>query len=217
MFADHATAPTLFGVRPEAAVEVGAQAGSIGLHVACYAVALVLIWIGAMKFTGYEANAIQPLVANSPLMSWLYAVLSVQATSNLICVAEIAAGALIALRPWSAMACVLGSLMSDRDLHHHAHLPVLDARLGAEPRRLFPRSPWRPASSSSRMPCCSARRSGRSARPCKASPQAGSANRKSVARARRPPPEAAPPHHNRRSSKPVANTISSRPVAGLSL
>ena len=55
-----------------------------------------------MKFTAYEAGAIQPLVANSPLMSWLYAIFSVQATSNLIGVAEIAAGVMIALRPWSA-------------------------------------------------------------------------------------------------------------------
>jgi reactive chlorine resistance protein C len=73
---------------------------------------LVLLWIGAMKFTAYEAGAIQPLVANSPLMSWLYAVFSVQATSNLIGVAEIAAGVLIALRPWSPFACVVGSLMA---------------------------------------------------------------------------------------------------------
>jgi uncharacterized membrane protein YkgB len=35
----------------------------------------------------------------------------VQVTSNLIGVAEIAAGVLIALRPWSAIACVVGSLM----------------------------------------------------------------------------------------------------------
>jgi uncharacterized membrane protein YkgB len=112
MLADHATVPSSFGVRPEAAVEAGSKFEAAGLHVTRYAVALVLIWIGAMKFTGYEAGAIQPLVANSPLMSWLYAVLSVQATSNLIGVAEIAAGALIAFRPWSAMACVLGSLMA---------------------------------------------------------------------------------------------------------
>jgi uncharacterized membrane protein YkgB len=39
-------------------------------------------------------------------------VFSVQATSNLIGVAEIAAGVLIAVRPWSAIACVLGSLMA---------------------------------------------------------------------------------------------------------
>jgi reactive chlorine resistance protein C len=112
MFADHASAPSSLAVRPEAAVEVGAQAESIGLHVARYAVALVLVWIGAMKFTGYEAGAIEPLVANSPLMAWLYAIFSVQTTSNLIGVAEIAAGALIALRPWSALAAAVGSLMA---------------------------------------------------------------------------------------------------------
>jgi uncharacterized membrane protein YkgB len=33
---------------------------------------LVLGWIGAMKFTAYEATGIQGLVASSPLMSWLY-------------------------------------------------------------------------------------------------------------------------------------------------
>ena len=84
---------------------------SAGLAIARYSLVAVLVWIGLMKFTAYEAGAIQPLVANSPLMSWLYAIFSVQATSNLIGVAEIAAGILIAIRPWSAMACVLGSLM----------------------------------------------------------------------------------------------------------
>lgn len=77
-----------------------------------YGIVVVLIWIGAMKFTAYEANAIQPLVANSPLMAWLYGVLGVQAVSNLIGIAEIAAGVLIALRPWSAMLAVVGSLMA---------------------------------------------------------------------------------------------------------
>jgi uncharacterized protein DUF417 len=38
--------------------------------------ALVLIWIGSMKFTSYEAMGIQPLVATSPLMSWLYVLAS---------------------------------------------------------------------------------------------------------------------------------------------
>lgn len=101
-----------FGVRAEEVRATGSTFESAGLHVARYALVLVLLWIGAMKFTAYEAGAIQPLVANSPLMSWLYAVFSVQATSNLIGVAEIAAGALIALRPWSAVAAALGSLMA---------------------------------------------------------------------------------------------------------
>ncbi|HYZ26127.1 MAG TPA: DUF417 family protein [Geminicoccaceae bacterium] len=112
MIAERATSPQSFGVRAEDAAVIGGKVESAGLHMTRYGVALVLIWIGAMKFTAYEAGAIQPLVANSPLMSWLYAVFSVQATSNLIGVAEIAAGVLIALRPWSAMACVLGSLMA---------------------------------------------------------------------------------------------------------
>lgn len=112
MIAERATALPSTGVRSDDAAALGAKLEVVGLHLARYAVALVLIWIGAMKFTAYEAGAIQPLVANSPLMSWLYAIFSVQATSNLIGVAEIAAGVLIALRPWSAMACVIGSLMA---------------------------------------------------------------------------------------------------------
>ena len=109
---------------------------SAGLHIARYSLVLVLVWIGAMKFTAYEAGAIQPLVANSPLMSWLYAVFSVQATSNLIGVAEIAAGVLIALRPWSPSAAVLGSLMAVATFVDHLDLPVLDPGLGTEPGRL---------------------------------------------------------------------------------
>ena len=111
MLAQPATPLQSFGVQSEAVAATGAKLESLGLHIARYALVLVLVWIGAMKFTAYEAAAIQPLVANSPLMSWLYAVFSVQATSNLIGVAEIAAGVLIALRPFSALACALGSLM----------------------------------------------------------------------------------------------------------
>lgn len=112
MIAERATAHQLMGVPAADLAATGSRAESIGLHVARYALVLVLVWIGAMKFTAYEAGAIEPLVAHSPLMSWLYAVFSVQATSNLIGIAEIAAGVMIALRPWSAKACVLGSLMA---------------------------------------------------------------------------------------------------------
>lgn len=55
-----------------------------------YSVVLVLLWIGAMKFTAYEAGAIEGLVASSPFLAWLYGVLSVQGVANLIGVIEIA-------------------------------------------------------------------------------------------------------------------------------
>ena len=63
-----------------------------------------------MKFTAYEAAGIQPLVATSPLMSWLYRVLSVQAASDLIGVAELTIGVLILLRPLSARAAFVGGI-----------------------------------------------------------------------------------------------------------
>jgi uncharacterized membrane protein YkgB len=74
-----------------------------------YGLVLVLAWIGAMKFTAYEANAIQPLVANSPFMSWVYHLFSVGAFSTLLGVVEIATAVMIAARPYSARVAALGS------------------------------------------------------------------------------------------------------------
>ena len=47
-------------------------------------VAMVLLWIGGMKFYEFEAKAIVSLVGTSPFMSWLYTVFSVQGASNVI-------------------------------------------------------------------------------------------------------------------------------------
>ncbi len=77
-----------------------------------YGLALIFLWIGGMKFTVYEAQGIRPLAENSPLMSWLLAVLSTQAFSNLLGVVEIATGVLLALRPLSALAAAIGSGMA---------------------------------------------------------------------------------------------------------
>lgn len=77
-----------------------------------YGLVLVLAWIGAMKFTAYEAAGIQPLVASSPLMSWMYKVMSLQAASNLIGVVELASAAMIALRPVSARVSAFGSFIA---------------------------------------------------------------------------------------------------------
>jgi hypothetical protein len=41
-------------------------------------VALVLLWIGGMKFTQIEAEGIADLVQSSPLMSWLYLLFDLQ-------------------------------------------------------------------------------------------------------------------------------------------
>lgn len=60
------------------------QVTGVGRHALRFSIAGVLGWIGAMKFTAYEAGAIEGLVASSPFTSWLYSVTSVQGASNLI-------------------------------------------------------------------------------------------------------------------------------------
>jgi uncharacterized membrane protein YkgB len=77
-----------------------------------YGLVLVLGWIGAMKFTAYEAEGIKTLVETSPFMSWMYKVFSVQATSNVIGVAELTAAVLIAIRPLSAKLSAIGSVLA---------------------------------------------------------------------------------------------------------
>ena len=55
---------------------------AVGSLVLRYDLVLVIGWIGLMKFTAYEAKGIQPLVAHSPLMSWMYGFLTVRGFSN---------------------------------------------------------------------------------------------------------------------------------------
>jgi len=77
-----------------------------------YGLVLVLGWIGAMKFTTYEAKGIEGLIRTSPLMSWLYNFLSLQATSNLIGATELLAALLIAIKPLSAKLSAVGSAIA---------------------------------------------------------------------------------------------------------
>ena len=43
-----------------------------GMHIARWAIVIVLLWIGALKVFRYEAVGIVPFVANSPTMSFFY-------------------------------------------------------------------------------------------------------------------------------------------------
>ena len=84
----------------------------VGAFLIRYGLVLVLGWIGAMKFTAYEAEGIKTLVETSPLMSWMFKVLSLQATSNVIGVAELVAAVLIAIRPLSPKLSAIGSVLA---------------------------------------------------------------------------------------------------------
>jgi uncharacterized membrane protein YkgB len=74
-----------------------------------YGLVVVIAWIGALKYSTYEATAIQPLIAHSPLMSWLYHIFSVRALAAVLGTAEIIAALLIALRSFWPRVSAAGS------------------------------------------------------------------------------------------------------------
>ena len=90
-------------------INQGAQIAALGEHLTRYSIALVLLWIGAMKFTAYEAGAIEGLVASSPLVSWLYSIASVQGVSNLIGSIEIATSLAIVLGKFNRHVALIGA------------------------------------------------------------------------------------------------------------
>lgn len=89
---------------------LGDKVSTLGLHGLRFTSATVLGWIGAMKFTAYEAGAIEGLVASSPLTSWLYSVFSLQGAANLIGTTEIILAIIIALGAKFPKLALLGAL-----------------------------------------------------------------------------------------------------------
>ena len=99
---------------PPAAAAVMAEhpLATAGRHLARYGLVMVIAWIGALKYTSYEAAAIQPLIAHSPVFSWIYGVVSVRGFAAALGTVEITAALLIALRPASPRLSAAGSAMA---------------------------------------------------------------------------------------------------------
>ena len=86
------------------------NAERIGATLIRLVLAITLIWVGALKFMVYEAEAIQPLVANSPLLSWAYNILSVPTFAIALGIGEIVLGLMILARPMAPMISAIGSI-----------------------------------------------------------------------------------------------------------
>ena len=61
----------------------------LGTGVLRYGLMCLLLFWGGLKFAQFEAEAIQPLLAYSPLLSWMLAVFEVRTASAIIGVIEI--------------------------------------------------------------------------------------------------------------------------------
>jgi hypothetical protein len=77
----------IVGVR--SAIERVVSIEDVGKAIVRWGLVVVLVWIGGMKFTAYEAMGIQPLVAHSPLVGWMYDFLSVRSFSTMLGFIEI--------------------------------------------------------------------------------------------------------------------------------
>lgn len=75
-----------------------------------YGLVTILLWVGALKFAAYEADVVELLVTNSPLLSWLSDIFSVRTLAALLGTFEIVLALLIAARPRSPRASAIGSL-----------------------------------------------------------------------------------------------------------
>jgi reactive chlorine resistance protein C len=84
----------------------------LGREIVRWGLVIVLAWIGAMKFTAYEAMGIQPLVAHSLFISWMYDFLSVRSFSAMLECTEIGTAALLGLRYVSPIASATGSILA---------------------------------------------------------------------------------------------------------
>jgi reactive chlorine resistance protein C len=73
----------------------GERSEALGSAAMRASLSILFLWLGAMKFTSFEALAIAPFMANSPLLSWLPELLGLQGASYLLGVLEIATGALL--------------------------------------------------------------------------------------------------------------------------
>ncbi|AET92244.1 hypothetical protein BYI23_C000980 [Burkholderia sp. YI23] len=77
-----------------------------------WALVVVFLWFGGMKFTAYEANGIAPFVIHSPIMSWLHTLFGVRGASYVIGVLELSTAAALVVGAFRPLFSALGAAMS---------------------------------------------------------------------------------------------------------
>ena len=83
-----------------------------GLRVLRYALVLVFLAFGYVKFFPFEANGVEPLIAAHPLLSWLMPAFGKAGASAFLGVTEIAAGLLLAAHVFAPRAGIIGGVIA---------------------------------------------------------------------------------------------------------
>lgn len=114
MTTEHMTTDSLRSTRPvrsDGRVADRDWVADVGEWATHYALVVIFLWFGALKFTDYEASGIAPLVMNSPLVMWLQGSFGIGGTAHAIGVYELLTAVLLASRPWVPRLAALGGAM----------------------------------------------------------------------------------------------------------
>ena len=84
----------------------------VGIAVARYGLALILLLMGIVKFTHAAGLGIQPFIAHSPFLSWPYSLASVDAVSRGFGLIELVTAFAIVVRPVFPAVSALGSILA---------------------------------------------------------------------------------------------------------
>lgn len=71
-----------------------------------WALVVIFLWFGGMKFTSYEANGIAPFIAHSPFMMWLHTLFGIQGASYVIGVIELSTAAALSFGAFNPLFCI---------------------------------------------------------------------------------------------------------------
>ena len=82
------------------------------LAVLRWALVVIFIWFGCMKFTSYEAHGIEGLIEHSPIIGWLNRSFGVQGSSDIIGVLELSTATALILGAFISFFSALGAAMS---------------------------------------------------------------------------------------------------------
>lgn len=80
--------------------------------ISSFGIVVILLWVGSFKFYEVEAVGVAPLVTNSPLVSWDYAIFGIRTGASLIGITEIIAAILIIIGSFRPKAGIIGSIMA---------------------------------------------------------------------------------------------------------
>jgi len=84
---------------------------TVGFTALRWSLVLIFALFGIAKFVAYEAEGVARIGMEYPLFAWMYPLIGVQGTSNVIGSIELATGALIALGAWSHRVGLVGASM----------------------------------------------------------------------------------------------------------